>query len=173
MNTTAETSCPVNSILSGVTTTATSGRVVDGLLRMIDETMAENIRLKTSMKRKRELPLRKQLELKDQQIETMEQEFKFQITSLNEKHISMVSSYSGIVKEQQEKITELEEKLKGLTDAMIETKFQLKFATDAAKDNPVSKSKVILVPKKTSSACSVEKKEPEEMELVEEGYYAE
>lgn len=157
MDTNNETSCPVHSILNGITTTATSGIVVDGLLRMIDETMSENIRLKTSLKRKRELPIRKQLELKDKQIETMEQEFKFQITSLNEKHISMVSSYSGIVKEQQEKITELEEKLKGL----------------AAKGNPASKSKVILVPKKTSCPASVEKKEPEEMELVEEGYYDE
>lgn len=166
----AETSSPVNCILSGVKTSASSGRVVDGLLRMVDEVMAENVRLKISMKRKRELPMRKQLELKDKHMETMEEQFKFQITSLNEKHISMVSSYSGIVKEQQEKIAELEEKLKGLTDAMIETKLQLKFAS--ARGSPVSNAKVILVPKKTSA--SAEKKAGvEEMELVEEGYYAE
>jgi len=94
--------------------------------------MEENVKLKASVKRRAENPLRKQLEFKDKHLANIEEQFKFQITKLNEQHISMVSGYAGVVKDQAEKIAELEEKLKGLTDAMIETKFQLRDATAAS-----------------------------------------
>jgi len=120
----------------------------------MDTLMEENNVLKTRLKRRAEQPLRKQIANKEAEMANIEEQFKFQLTTLNEKHISMVSNYAGVVKEQQEKITELEEKLKGLTDAMIETKFQLKNAT--SKGSPASNAKVIL--KRVSSCVPEERK---------------
>lgn len=131
-----------NAVYDGLKTAVETDNALAGLLRVMDTLMEENNCLKTRLKRRSELPLRKQIEAKDKEMANIEEQFKFQLTTLNEKHISMVSSYAGVVKEQQEKITELEEKLKGLTDAMIETKFQLKSAT--AKGSPATNAKVIL-----------------------------
>jgi uncharacterized membrane protein YheB (UPF0754 family) len=131
-----------NAVYDGLKTAVETDNALAGLLKVMDALMEENNVLKTRLKRRAEQPLRKQIEGHQKQMENMEEQFKFQLTSLNEKHISMVSSYAGVVKEQQEKITELEEKLRGLTDAMIETKFQLKNAT--SKGNPASNAKVIL-----------------------------
>jgi uncharacterized membrane protein YheB (UPF0754 family) len=131
-----------NAVYDGLKTAVETDNALAGLLKVMDALMEENNVLKTRLKRRGEQPLRKQIEGHQKQMENMEEQFKFQLTSLNEKHISMVSSYAGVVKEQQEKITELEEKLRGLTDAMIETKFQLKNAT--SKGSPASNAKVIL-----------------------------
>ena len=105
-----------NSVYEGLKTAVETDNALSGLLKVMDSLMDENTTLRTRLKRRAEQPLRKQVEAEKKLRETMEEQFKFQITSLNEKHISMVSSYAGVVKEQQEKITELEEKLKGLTD---------------------------------------------------------
>jgi hypothetical protein len=131
-----------NAVYDGLKTAVETDNALAGLLKVMDALMEENNLLKTRLKRRAEQPLRKQIEGHQKQMENMEEQFKFQLTTLNEKHISMVSNYAGVVKEQQEKITELEEKLKGLTDAMIETKLQLKYAS--AKGSPASNAKVIL-----------------------------
>lgn len=124
-----DTITAVNAVYNGLTAAASSADAVVGYIKIMDCMMEENVKLKASMKRRAENPLRKQLELKDKHMANIEEQFKFQITHLNEQHISMVSSYAGVVKEQAEKIAELEEKLKSLGEAMIETKFQLRDAT--------------------------------------------
>jgi hypothetical protein len=139
-----------NAVYDGLKTAVETDNALAGLLKVMDTLIEENNCLKTRLKRRSELPLRKQIEAKDKEMANIEEQFKFQLTTLNEKHISMVSNYAGVVKEQQEKITELEGKLKGLTDAMIETKFQLKNAS--AKGSPATNSKVIL--KKVPSVSS-------------------
>lgn len=135
-----------NAVYDGLKTAVETDNALSGLLKVMDSLMDENNTLRTRLKRRAEQPLRKQIEAEKKLRETMEEQFKFQITSLNEKHISMVSSYAGVVKEQQEKITELEDKLRGLTDAMIETKIQLRDATGSPATN--AKAMTIQVKKK-------------------------
>jgi hypothetical protein len=143
----------VDAVYGGLKTAVSTGDVAIGYIRIMDVLMGENVKLRASLKRRAELPLRKQIEAKEKQMVNMEEQFKFQLTTLNEKHISMVSSYAGVVKEQQDKITELEEKLRGAT----------------AKGSPASTSRVIMVPKRGLTGREV----AVEMELVEEGDYAE
>jgi hypothetical protein len=117
-----------NAVYDGLKTAVETDNALAGLLKVMDTLMEENNCLKTRLKRRSELPLRKQIEAKDKEMANIEEQFKFQLTTLNEKHISMVSSYAGVVKEQQEKITLLEEQLKGRP----------------AKGSPASNAKVIL-----------------------------
>jgi hypothetical protein len=117
-----------NAVYDGLKTAVETDNALAGLLKVMDTLIEENNCLKTRLKRRSELPLRKQIEAKDKEMANIEEQFKFQLTTLNEKHISMVSNYAGVVKEQQEKITLLEEQLKGRS----------------AKGNPVSNAKVIL-----------------------------
>ena len=124
-----------NAVYDGLKTAVETDNALAGLLKVMDTLIEENNCLKTRLKRRSELPLRKQIEAKDKEMANIEEQFKFQLTTLNEKHISMVSNYAGVVKEQQEKITELEGKLKGLT-----------------KGSPATNSKVIL--KKVPSVSS-------------------
>jgi hypothetical protein len=124
-----------NAVYDGLKTAVETDNALAGLLKVMDTLIEENNCLKTRLKRRSELPLRKQIEAKDKEMANIEEQFKFQLTTLNEKHISMVSNYAGVVKEQQEKITELEGKLKGL-----------------AKGSPATNSKVIL--KKVPSVSS-------------------
>jgi hypothetical protein len=124
-----------NAVYDGLKTAVETDNALAGLLKVMDTLIEENNCLKTRLKRRSELPLRKQIEAKDKEMANIEEQFKFQLTTLNEKHISMVSNYAGVVKEQQEKITELEGKLKGL-----------------AKGSPSTNSKVIL--KKVPSVSS-------------------
>jgi hypothetical protein len=117
-----------NAVYDGLKTAVETDNALAGLLKVMDALMEENNVLKTRLKRRAEQPLRKQIANKDAEMANIEEQFKFQLTTLNEKHISMVSSYAGVVKEQQEKITLLEEQLKGRP----------------AKGNPASNAKVIL-----------------------------
>jgi uncharacterized coiled-coil protein SlyX len=146
----------VDAVYGGLKTAVSTGDVAIGYIRIMDVLMGENVKLRASLKRRAELPLRKQIEAKEKQMETMEEQFKFQLTSLNEKHISMVSSYAGVVKEQQDKINELIEKLNAAQRPY-------------AKGSAASTSRVIMVPKKGLTGREV----AVEMELVEEGDYAE
>ena len=156
MTTPDELNTAVDAVYGGLKTAVSTGDVAIGYIRIMDVLMGENVKLRASLKRRAEQPLRKQIEAKEKQMETMEEQFKFQLTTLNEKHISMVSSYAGVVKEQQDKINELIEKLNAAQRPY-------------AKGSPSATSRVIMVPKKGLTGREV----AVEMELVEEGDYAE